>query len=246
MQTCDENQEETMDSILNLETLQLHNLDNTSKKALYYATVKVVHQKSLRRQKVSKWRGLLGPDFLVRDRWRTLYKFPVEKRTADLQWRIIHGAIATNRHVAHLNPAVGGQCWFCDEGEDLEHLFLKCKRLGNLFELLRIWFQRFEEDFSDKVFIGGLKYRFIKRRKVCLLNYLLGTAKLAIWKTRKNKGMGLMATDPEVMFLYLVTARIKIEFAYYNLTNNVAGFHECWCINEALCVVHDDLLVLNF
>lgn len=78
------------------------------------------------------------------------------------------------------------------------------------------------------------------------MNYLLGTAKLAIWKTRKNKGMGLMATDPEVMFLYLVTARRKIEFAYNNLTNNVAGFHECWCINEALCVVHNDLLVLNF
>ncbi|KAJ3615285.1 hypothetical protein NHX12_018853, partial [Muraenolepis orangiensis] len=29
--------------------------------------------------------------------WRCLYKLPVEKRTADLQWRIVHGAIATNR-----------------------------------------------------------------------------------------------------------------------------------------------------
>ncbi|KAK3524893.1 hypothetical protein QTP86_011311 [Hemibagrus guttatus] len=49
---------------------------------------------------------MLNPDFLVPDRWRTLYKPPVEKRTADLQWRIIHGAVATDGHVAHLNPAV--------------------------------------------------------------------------------------------------------------------------------------------
>lgn len=28
----------------------------------------------------------------------------------DLQWRLVHGGIATNRHVALLNPAVGKGC----------------------------------------------------------------------------------------------------------------------------------------
>ncbi|KAG1925589.1 ribonuclease inhibitor [Pimephales promelas] len=83
--------------------------ESTSKKAIYYITVKVLHQESLRRVKASGWPGLLTKEFLVRDRWRALYKPPVEKRTADLQWRIIHRAIATDRHVAHLNPAVGGE-----------------------------------------------------------------------------------------------------------------------------------------
>ena len=72
----------------------------------------------------------------MRDRWRALYKPPIEKRTADLQWRLIHGAIATDRHAAHLNPAVGEQCRFSGMEENLEHLFLKCNRLKGLFNLL--------------------------------------------------------------------------------------------------------------
>ncbi|KAI4902103.1 hypothetical protein NFI96_013182, partial [Prochilodus magdalenae] len=77
--------------------------------ALYLACVKVAHQAVLKRQRLSHWPGLFGPDFPLRDRWRSLYKPPIEKRSGDLQWRIIHGAIATDRHVAHLNPAVVGQ-----------------------------------------------------------------------------------------------------------------------------------------
>lgn len=163
---CDENEGEDANSILNFWTPQLEYLDCASKKALYLTTVKVMHQKSLKRQKASRWPGLLGPDITVRDRWTTLFKLPLEKRTADLQWRIIHRAIAMNIHVGHLNTAVGGQCRFCGEGEDLEHLFLKCIRLNNLFDLLITLFQGFTEEFSDQIFIGGLKYRFLLRKRI--------------------------------------------------------------------------------
>lgn len=43
------------------------------------------------------------------------------------------------------------------------------------------------EEFSYQVFISGPKYKVSERRKVVLLNYLLGSAKLAIWKTLTNK-----------------------------------------------------------
>ncbi|KAL6457542.1 hypothetical protein MHYP_G00345050 [Metynnis hypsauchen] len=79
-----------------------------SRKALYHACVKVAHQTGLKHQRVIRWLELFGPDFLLRDRWRSLYKPPIEKLLANLQCRIIHGAIATERHVAHLNPSVGG------------------------------------------------------------------------------------------------------------------------------------------
>ncbi len=79
-----------------------------------------------------------------------------------------------------------------------------------------------------------------------LLNYLIGTAQLAIWKTRKNNGIGLAPTDTKVMIMYLVAAGIRTELAYYSLTNNVTAFCEIWCINEVLCVLHDDQLVFSF
>ncbi|KAK3537880.1 hypothetical protein QTP70_022160, partial [Hemibagrus guttatus] len=116
------------DSILSFKVPQT-SLKDTTTKGIYHITVKVLHKESLKRQKASRWPGMLNPDFLVWDRWRTLYKPPVEKRTADLQWRIIHGAVATDGHVAHLNPAVKGECGFCGQKEDLEHLVLKCQRL---------------------------------------------------------------------------------------------------------------------
>ncbi len=168
-----------------------------------------------------------GDNFFVRDRWRVLYKPPIEKRTADLQWRIIHRAIATNRHVAHLNPAVGEECSFFRVEETVEHLFLRCSRLGSLFRLLNVWFRGFGE-FSNEAFIGGLKYKVVDRGKVCLLNYLIGTAKLAIWKTRKNKELELGSVDAELMLKGMVKGRT------------------IWGINEVLCVIDDGVFFFNF
>lgn len=179
-------EDESAGSILSFKTPQLDLFETTSKKEIYKTAVKVLHQVSLRAQKISRWPDLLKPDSLVRDRWRTLYKPPVEKRTADLQWRIIHGAIATDKHVACLNPAVGVGCRFCGEEERLEHLFLKFKRLEGLFDVFCRLFQAFGEEFSEQVFIGGVKYNFSKRRKMCLLNYLIGTAKLAYMENQEK------------------------------------------------------------
>lgn len=241
-----ENEDEDVGSILSFKTPQLEYFESASKKAIYHSTVKVLHQDSLKGQKASRWPGLLKPDFLVRDRWRALYKPPIEKRTADLQWRLIHGAIATDRHVAHLNPAVSEQCRFCGMVEDLEHLFLRCNRLKGLFNLLDRWFRAFDEKFLEEVFIGGVMYRFSIKRKACLLNYLIGTAKLAIWKTRKNKGLNLLTIDAELMFKNLVAGRLKIEFLYYNLIKNEGCFDDIWCLKNVLCEILEGQLVLNF
>lgn len=42
-----------------------------------------------------------------RDSQRSLNKHPIQKCTMDLEWRIKHGAVATNRDIAHIDPRVG-------------------------------------------------------------------------------------------------------------------------------------------
>jgi len=58
----------------------------------------------------------------------------------DVQWRIIQGAIATNKHVGHLDPSQGVVCPCCIQNEtsqmNLVHLFCGCCWLGVLFSLL--------------------------------------------------------------------------------------------------------------
>ncbi len=125
---------------------------------------------------------MFGTDFKAC--WRSLYKLPVEKRTADLQWRLMFGAIATNRHVAHLNPAVGTECLFCGLDETVNHLLLivlgwrECLIFNTSF--YKIWREFFSSDFYkwSNLFVS-------RKEEECLLNFLLGSAKLSIWKTRK-------------------------------------------------------------
>jgi len=59
----------------------------------------------------------------------------------------------------------------------------------------------------------------------------------------KKEGLQLATIDPEMMFRRLVEGRLKIEFAYYRLTNNVVFFCDVWSTNEVLCTVQDDQLV---
>lgn len=64
----------------------------------------------------------------------------------------------------------GWQCWFCGR-EKFRELFFKCIGLNSHLKSHSTWFQGFKKEFSDNIFIGGLKYRFLLRRRMCLLKY---------------------------------------------------------------------------
>jgi hypothetical protein len=61
------------------------------------------------------------------------------------------------------------------------------------------------------VFIGGAGYDKKDSKKWCLLNYVVGQAKMAIYKTRKNQVEGEAGLGLREMFCVLVKARIKID-----------------------------------
>jgi len=94
--------------------------------------------------------------------------------------------------------------------------------------------------FSPVNFIFGLKYVAAKKKIMSLINFIVGEAKLAIWLTRKRKLKGECSVDPELMFKTLITARIRAEFAFYKMTNNVMVFNDIWGIEQMLCVVDEE------
>ncbi len=121
----------------------------------------------------TKWIDFFGAVSSPRGCWRSLYKRPIDKRTGDLQWRIVHGAIATNRYVVHIDPSVGVGCPFCIEVETVFHLFVQCTRLNELFTLLSQWFFGIGEAFSFEMFIYGPKYTEKRKSQLILLNFCL-------------------------------------------------------------------------
>ncbi|TDH15533.1 hypothetical protein EPR50_G00032420 [Perca flavescens] len=73
-------------------------------KGLYRNCVLATHNKTLSERKDMVWK-----DRLLKDRtpvWRVLYKPPLNKRSGDLQWRILHGALAVNVFLSKINPTV--------------------------------------------------------------------------------------------------------------------------------------------
>ncbi len=168
--------------------------------------MKVLHSRSFEGMK----RSFFGPAQPVKGCWRSLYKMPIDKRTGDLQWRIVHGAIATNKHVAHLDSTQGKECPFCIQDETLVHLFCGCGRLGLLCNLLKQWCLNLEECFSFSLFIFGPRYSVKKKQKHVLISFVFGVDKLSIWLSRRNKIQNKGSKDVYEVFLGLLEARLRI------------------------------------
>ncbi len=170
----------------------LGEFESLGKKAIYHASVKVLNLRSLAGVKMSRWTEVFDVGSSPRGCWRSLYKAPVDKRKGDLQWRIVHGAIATNRYLVHLNPGTGDSCPFCTYSETLHHLFTQCSRLSGVFRQLQDWFGGWGQPFSFPLFIYGPQYTVRNKHTHALINFISGLAKLCIWKTRQNcvRGQG--------------------------------------------------------
>ncbi|TWW53858.1 Transposon TX1 uncharacterized 149 kDa protein ORF 2 [Takifugu flavidus] len=139
-----------------------------------------------------------------------------------------HGAIATNRYLVHLDPSTGDGCPFCSQSETIYHLFVQCPRLVGLFGQLQRWFLGLGEGFSFRTFIFGPHYRARRKAVHQLVNVLSGTAKLAIWKTRKNRVRGQGSEDVVAMMTGLLAARLRVEFNFYKLTGQIGTFEDIW------------------
>ncbi|CAI5657091.1 unnamed protein product [Oreochromis niloticus] len=147
-------QDEEGGSLLSFRTPVLGDLSRISKKAIYEVAVKVLNRGLLAGVLESRWSGVLAPGSSPRGSWRSLYKPPIEKHSADLQWRIVHGAVATNRYVAHMDPRTGTHCLFCLTEETLQHLWLGCW-LAGLFSLLWQWLAGLGSVLEEGLFILG-------------------------------------------------------------------------------------------
>ncbi len=167
--------------LLDLKGLEDLSLQDVQSKVLYKCIVKVLNKATLKERSDTVWREKLGLDDKVKSVWMVLYKPPIEKRTGDIQWRVLHGAVAVNAFVSVINSNISSDCPFCKTRETIVHCFLECSRLCDLFCFLDVLFVKFGESFSSEIFILGPKYSVVQRIKSQLLNFLIGQAKLAVY-----------------------------------------------------------------
>ena len=57
--------------------------------------------------------------------------------------------------------------------------------------------------------------------------------------------MSLADCDVVVIFSRMLKARLKTDFSFYSLTNNIEDFERIWCIEQVLCTVECNELVFG-
>uniref|UniRef100_A0A3B5R4A8 Reverse transcriptase domain-containing protein n=1 Tax=Xiphophorus maculatus TaxID=8083 RepID=A0A3B5R4A8_XIPMA len=205
-------------------------------KVLYRCYIKILNKRTLYRRPVSVWTDRFGGS---RPQWRTLYKPPIRKRTGDMQWRILHGAIATTSFLAIISPGVVNECPFCRLSESVFHVFIDCARLPVFFTVLSTFFSLFSVVFTSSVFINGFPHSKATRFKSRILNYLLSEAKMAIYLTRRDK----MQAGPHLSIIDVwkinVKARLRLEFCFYKATGNLKEFVDLWGFENRLCSISE-------
>lgn len=215
------------------------------RKLLYQWCVKVTHAASLASLPASKWVERFAVAGELSPAWRTLYKPPLQKRSGDLQWRILHRTVSTGRFLNRVDPGISQNCGFCGQEETVEHLFLDCPRLVSLFQFLQHLLHSLGVEFGECLFIYSMTYSRTMRGKIQIVNFVLGQAKLAIWVTRKHQLRGAGPTEVLTWLRFLLRARIRLEFEYYLMMNDLPVFKDKWCIQQVLCAVVGNTLELK-
>ncbi len=226
-------------TVTNTSKMTLHRAD---KQTLYSSCVKSINKNGLSNRPPTVWTERLAGETGPSPQWRIFYKPPLKKRTADLQWRILHGAIASNAFISVLNPAVFNKCPFCDLRETVFHVFTECKRLAEFFTLLTLVFSLFGVKFSERVFIMGAGYKKTNREKWQLLNFLSGEAKMAIYVSRKNRVENREGQEARSVWLCNIRARLWLEYRFFKHIGDLNTFRQRWCYKDLICSITDDKL----
>ena len=66
------------------------------------------------------------------------------------------------------------------------------------------------------------------------MNFLSGSAKLAIWLTRRNRVQSIGSVEPVLVLKGLLKARLRVEHAYYQMMDDMLeGFYALWGVKES-------------
>ena len=173
------------------------------------------------------------------------YVPPNEKRNSDIQWRFLYQSFFPRNKLFQLQYEMSPLCLFCNEVEDHNHIFSTCPRLQTLFHVLKIHMQYVYSDTAPPYWwYYGPPY-VKSSRKMRTINWLIISAKAAIWITRGHKLQNKNPTDVYRVYLGLVQRRLQSEFRWHSLHKTVHIFKKRWCYNTYFYINHDQEVVLK-
>ena len=213
-----------------------HQLQNLPTKHLYLLTCRAQYRTQKSVDPGYKWKDILLSENLPR--FTSFYTHPIPVEDADVQWRIIHGAVATQLFRYDAGFADSPVCSFCPGIGDLKHTFVECPSTSDLANFVLSLLTKIDRNylFNIEDFIFLLPTTNIKNK---ILNLIFVIAKSATYKALSNLSFGTGPTKALDIFKYKLKHLIQTEYDFYILTDNMAQFQRIWCTTNALCECSD-------
>ena len=98
-------------------------LDRSTKQLLYLLSVILNFNNSRTKNSLSPWNSILNTNIPPNETYGHVYEKPQSMHEGDLNWRILHGAISTDKFCFKSGYELSDLCPYCGKQEDLTHLF---------------------------------------------------------------------------------------------------------------------------
>ena len=184
-----------------------------------------------------KWKDILLSDNYPR--FHAIYSYPIPKAYGDIQWRIMHGAVANQMFRYNAGFTNSPKCLFCDGLDDLKHTFIECPSNNRLAALVKHILQELNPNYVFNVedYIYLLEPSSTVRKQI---NLIFTLSKFATYKALSNKSYGIGQLSSVEIFRKHLNDIIKTDFDYYAMIDDLDTFSVFWCDSLALCKLDED------
>ena len=156
------------------------------------------------------------------------YARPNERKNSDIQWRLLNKAFFSATKLFDLGYVVSPNCPFCSLPETVIHVFLYCPRLYGLFRLLKCHIEKIIKEPPPVTWwlYGPPFVRTAQKPKI--INWLIISAKTAIWLTRAKKMQNAHPTDVYSVYVGILKNRLHTEYHMSILRRKIKKFKKFW------------------
>ena len=173
--------------------------------------------------------GLTSEFQILDEEWKNIYclsgKTNVNKKTQELQYRILNNYLNTNVRLKKLGVINDDTCSFCKQvPETLEHLLITCKHMQKFWKDLLGWYQQFsKEEISINLRTTILGWRTVDPPN--LDNYILLSAKSLIYNCKISCNLPALGCLKKVVIPCFLVER----FCYINYKKNESSLNK-WSV----------------
>ena len=167
------------------------------------------------------------------------YARPNQKKYSDIQWRFLNKAFFPGNKLFSLGFSASPDCLFCHSPETALHVFLYCPRLISLFRLLKCHITKIiGEPPPVSWWIYGPPF-VLTARKPRIINWLIISAKTAIWLTRAKKLHNSSPTDTYGVYIGILKTKLSNECHMSMLQGKFKAFKKKWRYGSFFSIDND-------